>query len=331
MKSKISIAAILILFAGTLSGQVNVGTATHPNDKNKGGRFEKGDIEAVKKTTTVCVLQDKDKSKISEYEKAAEQVWTFNKIEFTTVSESGKYTDKTGYSFITFTGIEGSVSNAKGDEIYVADYFLRFWYPFENKKGKIIEKTIARIELYSDLRFLDINVEEYIKMDKNDQERVLFSDKAVYHNLSPGYIKCYLAVINKYLNEEKIHFTAVEEIDPVLLKELSKDTLFVPEFVLNREGPARGKVSDELELFSKYEFNYKLVSSDFISTKSLNAKKNTFILSYVYSSGQRFLTIYEVSKGTIVYSAYEIPSFKGINGSTSGDFNKISKKIKKLK
>src|ERR1700741_295917 len=63
--------------------------------------IEQADLDELKNTTTIFILQNKEKARISEYKKAAEQVWNFNKIIFITNEEANKYFDKSGYSFFS--------------------------------------------------------------------------------------------------------------------------------------------------------------------------------------------------------------------------------------
>lgn len=319
MKSRNKIITLFLSSTICLYGQINVGDALMPSAMNKGGKFEKENVEEFKKTTTVCFVQNKDKGKLAEYKKAASQAWNFNKIEFAIISDYSKYAGKAGYSFITITGIVADRGNASS----TSSYFLKFWYPFQTKKGKMDEKVIARVDLYLDPATTGDLM--YGSGNKEDKSSAMVSDQAVFYNLSPGYLKCYLAVVNKYLNEQKKHFLFEEETDPKLLKALSKDTLFLPEYIKLGSGMATGKVRDEKELLEKYEYKYKLLSNDAISNKILGANKNTFVFSYIYFGAQKFYSIFEASKGTIVYSAYESMSMKGLN---EGDFKKISKQIK---
>lgn len=310
---------IPLMFVCSLQAQINVGDAMMPTAINKGGSFEKDEVEAFKKTTTVCFLQDKDKVKIADYQKAASQAWNFNKIEFATVSDYAKYANKPGYSFITISGVIADRGNASS----TSSYFLKFWYPFEKKKGKIEEKIVARVDLYLDPATNGELI--FGGGNKEDKASAMVSDKAVFYNLSPGYMKCYLAVVNKYLNEQKKHFLFDEESDKKLLKAMAKDTLFLPEFVKLGSGMATGKTRDEKELLGKYDYKYKFLSDQAISDKILNAKKNTFVFSYIYFSSQKFYSIFEAKTGSIVFSAYEGMSMKGLN---DGDFKKLSKEIK---
>ena len=319
MRTKIVCLLAILCTSIVLNAQINVGDASDPTLMNKGGSFDKKDVEAFKTTTTICFLQNKDKAKIADYQIAASQVWTFNKIEFATVNDLPKYEGKPGYSFITITGLV----DYKGNASSTSSYFLKFWYPYEKKNGKMDEKVIARVDLYLDPGSDGEIV--YGKGKKDEKTAYMVSDQATYYNLSPGFMKCYLSVINKYLNDKKKLYRFAEEEDKMLLKKLETDTLFLPDYIKLGNGMATGKMRDEKELLEKYEYKYSFIANDALSQKILSAQKNTFVFSYIYFSSQKFYTIYEAQKGTIVYSAYESRSMNGLN---DGDFKKLSKNIK---
>ena len=312
------------LMAANCFSQVNVGNAGHPKGGN-GGNLEKEDLIELKGTTTVVVLQDKDKIKLADYKKAAEQVWKFNKIEFITQSDYSKYIDKAGYSFMTFRGIlmkKSSMGMPSGASS--ASFYLKYWLPYQTKKGKIKEKTFAVIQLYLDVTTTGTLL--FGNIDENELYERLVSDKSTFYNLSPGFMKCYLTIVNNHLMEGKKHYIFEDEKNELLLKNLSKDTLFLPDYIKIGNGLKNGKTMDIKELMEDYEFPYAVLTSDGLSSRILNAKKSLYCFSFIFFSSQKFLTIFEAKTGTIVFSSYESMSLKGLN---SGDFKDISKKIKK--
>ena len=185
------------------------------------------------------------------------------------------------------------------------------------------EKVVARVDLYLDETVTGKLM--YGRLKEDDKAAYLVSDEAIFYNLSPGFMKCYLGVVNKCLQEKKKRFLFAGETDKTLLPKLEKDTLFLPDYIKSGSGMAAGKVRDEKDLLGKYEYKYALMTSDELSRKILNAQKTTFVLSYIYFSSQKFYTIFEAEKGTIVFAGYESMSFRGLN---DGDFKKISTKIK---
>ena len=319
MRSKI-VCLLALLSIGIFSNaQINVGDADTPNPMNKGGSVDKDDLEAFKATTTICFLQNKDKSKIADYQLAASQVWTFNKIEFTTISEYDKYQGKPGYSFITTTGEVYDRGNASS----TSRFYLKFWYPREKRNGKIDQKVIAQVALYLDPGTVSRIM--YFMDKRSEKTELMVSDEATYYNLSPGFMKCYLGVINSCLTDRKRHWYFDQGKDKALLPNLETDTLFIPDYVLYGNGMKSGKLREEKTLMSDYNYKYKLLTTDAIDKKILNAKKNTFVFIYIYFSSQKFYTIYEAQKGTLVFWEYETMS---MNGLTDGDFKKIARSIR---
>ena len=309
----------LLGYSIVLRAQINVGKTENPNMTNIGRPFDEEDVETCKSTTTIVFLQDKDKKKISAYQLAASQVWTFNKIEFTTISEFPKYEGKPGYSFMTLTGILTEKGNASSNSVY----YLKYWLPYEKRNGKIDDKVIAHIQLYldpaSDSRLM------YFINGKKERAEFMVSDQATYYNLTPGFMKCYLGVINTYLVNKKKLWILAENEDKELLKQLQTDTLFLPDYILYGNGMSSAKLRDEKKLMGDYDYKYQILTQDEMDKKILNAKKSTFIFAYIYFSSQKIYTIYEAQHGTIVFSEYESMSMNGLN---DGDFKKISKRIR---
>lgn len=318
MKKTILILLVFLSNYMGLNAQINVGNADNPSYVNKGGRFDEEDVEACKATTTVVFLQDKDKKKIADYQLAASQVWTFNKIIFTTISELPKYEGKPGYSFMSIYAFVIDKGNASS----TSAYYLKFWLPYEKRNGKIDEKVIAHIQLYldpgSDGRLM------FLVFDKKEKAEFMVSDQVTYYNLTPGFMKCYLGVINKYLSDKKKLGLFAENEDKDLLKQLQTDTLFLPDYILYGNGMAASKLRDEKKLMADYGYKYRILTQEEIDRKILTAKKNTFVFAYIYFSSQKFYTIYEAQKGIMVYSQYENMSTNGLN---DGDFKKIAKRI----
>lgn len=318
MRSKFICLLALVGSCLITNAQINVGDAEIPNPINKSGSVDKDDLEAFKATTTICFLQNKDKAKIPDYQKAASQVWTFNKIEFTTISEYDKYVGKPGYSFITTTGEVFDRGNASSS----SRFYLKFWYPHEKRNGKINEKVIAQVALYLDPG--TVGQIMYGRDKKTEKSDLMVSDEATYYNLSPGFMKCYLGVIDKCLNEKKKHWYFDQGKDKTLMPNLATDTLFIPDYVLYGNGMKAGKQRDEKELLSEYSYKYRLLTTEAIDKKILNAQKKTFVFIYIYFSSQKFYTIYEAQTGSLVFWEYESMSMNGLN---DGDFKKIAKRI----
>lgn len=128
------------------------------------------------------------------------------------------------------------------------------------------------------------------------------------------------------MGANKKHYIFEEQQNNELLKELSKDTLFLPDYIKTGVGMKANKTIDEKDLMEKYEYKYKVLNAELLSDKILNSNKNTFVFSYIYFASQKFLTIYEAKSGSIVFSSYETRAMNGLN---NGDFKEISKKVSK--
>ena len=276
--------------------------------------IEPGDLEELKNSTTVFVLQNKEKAKINDYKKAAEQVWNFNKIFFVTNDELDKYLGKSGYSFFSPSRITVAGGGGTSDA-----YFMSLWIPDAGKKGKTEAKPFA---VY--IQYRDVTAGLSTKWGGTKSNEPGAED--IFYDLTPGYVKCFLSVINSRLKENKGTKTHDEVEDTNVLKEMEKDTLFIPDYVLIGVGMKGGKKLKIEDLLEKYSFPYKVLSNDELSNKIINAKKNTFILSYLYYGNSKCFTVFEGKSGKMIYNSHKEMAMKGI---TDSDFNTLFKIIAK--
>jgi len=326
---KLLIMLTLVVWALPIYSQINVGDKRMPNALSGPGDLEQEDLENFKKTTTVLVLPFKEKGRVEEYKKAIKQSWDFNVMEVITKDQLDKY--KTGnYSYITIGALiiqrkDGSVGGVGGRTMATssANYFLYCFYPKANKKGKLKAKTMARVELYMDAKSSGNAI--YMSNSDDDVESAISSNDATFYNLNPGFLKLYLGIVNKHFKSAEKRRLWDQEIDKIEMKKLSKDTLFIPAYVLNKWGVEEGKKLDEKEVMEKYPFPYKYLPDQQISDKILNAAKPTYVLSYLWFNSQKYFTLFEAKTGKIIFSDYQAMAAFGIN---SGDFKDIAKKIK---
>jgi len=323
------IISLSILLTLSLNAQINVGDKKMPNAFSGAGDLEEEDLANFKKTTTLLVLPSKEKNRLEEYKKAIKQAWDFNTMEVITNDQVDKY--KSGnYSYITLSALiiqrkDGSVGGAGGRTMATstANYFLYCFYPKPNKKGKLKAKTMARVELYLESEANSKTI--YMSNSDDDVEQAISSSDALFYNLTPGFVKLYLGVVNKHFKTAKKRLLFSEENDDSDIKKVAKDTLFIPSYVLNKNGIEDGKKINEAELMEKYPYAYKYLPADALSARILSATKPTYVLSYIDVNGQKYFAIFEAKNNKLVFSDYQAMAAFGINKS---DFKDLAKEMK---
>jgi hypothetical protein len=148
---------------------------------------------------------------------------------------------------------------------------------------------------------------------EQDEADALYT-RAHYDNWGPGQIKGYLRCINDYLLQGKRRgiFDGMED---KRLKALSKDTLFLPDYVKDLMNPFTGEMQtkdDEdaaSETAKAYPFAFRYVSGDELEQRIKTATKPVYHLIYVRSSSGKYVSVAEGMSGTLLYSEYVNSSY----------------------
>ncbi len=309
MKSIIP-ALLLFAFAHQLVAQIGVGPIEQV--KLKPGKFQQEDIDRLKATETIFVCRNDDN--VEQLQDVFREVWTITDLKVVPFSALDSV-DFTGKSVFSIAGLNkhmtyyregrfGPYPSMEGDITHV---YLQLWMMGEGKKRKPEKKSFCRIELHP--RYID-----YVKITSgNEDERVTYLyTEADLKNWKTGFLKNYLKVVNDLLEKSEERWLYENEKNNPELRNLARDTLFVVDYALVRFKAFTGDESqrlDESEVFSKYPYPYKLLSTDVLNQKILASRKPFYYMVYVKSSTDKYVYVFNSKTGQVVYSYYKGPSY----------------------
>lgn len=297
--------------------QFQIGGAIVPSG-GRAGKLRDDDVDRFKHTTTVFLLQTKDKPRLADFEKAIGSVWTITPFKVVTLDgldalPQGQY---------TYFGFGGYIVNTPrgGSSTHI---FYELLLPDYNSAGEQKGFTLlGRFVLSPDMAALASvsgkteTFESKAKREKRqDRETHALYTRANYANWGPGQIKGYLKSINDYLLQGKRRGIFDEIVEEDKLKALSKDTLFLPEYVKDRLNPFTGdevtKDDDDAiaETSAAYTFPYRYIREEELEQRIVSATKPIYHLIYVRSSSGKYVSVVEGMSGTIVYSQYVNASY----------------------
>lgn len=292
-------------------------------------------IAKIKKGITYIVMKDPTSEKAKEFIDVYKNTWTFSKIEFIKYSEVTKYLSPDN-AFLT---IGGYVTNASFTKLYSngssknginysnTHLYLELWTCneefFLKKKEKSKFSTydkiqVARIELFTDFVTLQ---------DPDNIYQADYDGDGHIRNWGPGILKNYIQTLSAFLNiglDRKL-YTRINNIEE--MKRLKTETLYVPEYTLNKFNKFTGDESQkhtEKDLFSLYKNNYKIVSISELNQKILTDTKGFYYLIYIKSSTDKFVTVINSLTGELIYSTYSPMSYN----ISSNDIKAINDNIK---
>ncbi len=345
MKNKLVL--LFILLSSVAFSQVSV----EPNHVGSKDNFKKGAIDKLKKTTTVFVLSsvyDKE-----EYEEILDEIWTItpflvvNKEDF---NLNDFLTNE--YSFTNFAAeklvIEGNLTTATRLSVYLQFYsfdYEKLLPKLEKMKkslaGKSVEKRNEKIE-----KLLKKNQKEYavimLHLKDNFIEKAVSEPlenivssiyyKDVFYNYNLGMLKNYFQKVNNTLVKNETAWLYDKDYKKEL-KNLTTQTLFVPEYITIRYDGFSGEDSEMnnkkvIEALDKYQYNYEIIKPKKLTERILSGEE-FYYLRYVRVNAERFLQVVNSKTGEIVYQDYMIGIFS--YNLKPKYFKELNAKIKKAK
>ena len=109
------------------------------------------------------------------------------------------------------------------------------------------------------------------------------------------------------------------------LKNLTKETLYIPDFTLVKLNKFNGderKRHDLEDIMGDYEQKYKLIKTTELNQSILNNQK-MYYLVYVKSSTDKYISVINSQTGEIIYTRYTPLSYN----IKSGDLKELNKAI----
>ncbi len=192
----------------------------------------------------------------------------------------------------------------------------------QSKKKKVVfdnldKIRVARIELFTDFKTL---------ADPDNLYQVEYDGDGHIRNWGPGILKNYIQTLTSFLNKTEARKLYDEILNPAEIKNLKKETLFVPDYTLykfNKFNGDESKRHDEKELFSDYKYNYKLLTTDELNQNILKGDGAFYYLIYIKSSTDKFLSVINSNTGEIIYSKYSPVSYNIKSGDLKDLYDKI--------
>ncbi len=264
------------------------------------------DMELLRNRNIVFFFKENDTESRADIEKAIKEIWTFTPIEFAYYSERSNYPPDL-YAYFT---IEGTL--VIGNNSFNSYYYLTLTVknPSENYKR---DKAIYFGKQY-------IMTQSIIPKRGEEAHSLI---EAIYtYNEIPNWnatiLQAYLLDIQGDLEENKRELEYDKVFNEEHLDALKEDTLFIPEYALERRLLTTGKKHDPKELLKTYPYSYKIISTEDLN-KRIFANKETYIFDYVVASQKKFIRIYNTKAGKIYQNYSPLFAF-GLN---SNDFRHI--------
>ncbi len=274
---------LLIAMALTNVAQISVGFKDSPYGKMS--KFKPGDLEGLKKTTTVFVLPNNmDDAMLQSYEKIIGEVWKYTPFKVVQSNERKAYEGKSEYSLFAFETAERQIHYNN-----VWEYQHFYYYQLTTRVGKKM-KVYAEVAMPLPLTLFDS------KNNDNGQQYMPYS-------MLGGYFKCYLMVINNYLNNEIVYSNADDRDDKEALKQLANETLYVTESMMTYSTRFSTKLKSytEEEFFKKYPYPHKLTNTRELSELILDSPKPVYFYNFVHVEGSRtYLAVYNSKSNEMV-------------------------------
>lgn len=303
---------------------------------NSAGSLDDGDVEAFRNTTTVFYIQAGDADRKAEFETALRSVWTITPFIVATPDEMGQYDDGHKYSEAGFGGYIVQRTSRSG----MVTTNTHLSYDFEitdyNKKGKESGRTLlARFLLSPDDRTLmQSRFMAPSRMQRREMTRTLYTT-SVFSNWGPGYLRSYAKVINDALLA-KTRRRIFSGLKDDALAAVARDTLFLPISLKNRysgltgierEAEADDDDDDDKgakdDMRSAYPFKAQFVDDETLQRRILTATKPVYYVTYVRSSADKHVAVFNGQTGQQLYAEYTPISYNF----KAKDLRKVGKAI----
>ncbi|CAC9973467.1 hypothetical protein [Flavobacterium panici] len=328
---------MMLVFSIKNYSQVSVS----PSDRGANEKFEKGELEKFKATTTIFVLPQINQKE--DYEKILKEVWTvtpYKLVEFKDFNITG-YADD-AYSFAELFGdirVTGKgtvyVHTNFGIQLLDQEKFEKGFAKLKSDDKKYSRKLkslfnenlsfVARAPLSVNSKFLADAM-----VARSDEKAGLLYDRMYteksFTNTNLGMLKNYFQQINKLLTKGE-NIGLYDDFVTPEVKNLKDNTLYIPEAYKLEFSPWRisEKERDEKdlkELLEDYKYKYEFIKDEDLEKKILN-NEEIYYLRYVSMNANKYLQVVNAKTGDPVYYFYGAATYN----LKDNDFEKISKAI----
>jgi len=295
-------------------------------------------VEKIKDGTTYVLVKSLDFRDSKKYMEVLKKSWTLTKeLRFIAIDDFSKdLTPNDSFLSLESMLIRVPVGSTYSESL---NYFLAFWTcdPTYFKKDRVLkrsdEELIAKIAISVDPKALGDNSDFYraaqsLKDIMGDMD---FDGNDLLYNWGPGMVKNYLQQMTRLLLTGKKVSLRDNIYNTSELSKLSTQTLFVPNSALikfNIFGAKGNESKDENDagnVFEKYGYSYKVLTTEELDKKIIESDKPFFYLLFIKDSSDKLVCVTNSQTGEVIY-------YKGTSMSynlKSGDIKDLSKEIGK--
>lgn len=281
------------------------------------------EIPRLKQGITYVAMKD-TASTIAQTYKEVFRYWTCSKVVFIQHKDILEYISPDASFFTiggftttsTFTHMTNSGGTRPGLSYSTTNIYLELWVcdakqleKWKNRKKKkdelpeSVKKIIGRIELYTDFPTLAFPEKIYdADYDGNGHIR----------NWGLGYLKIYLQLLMGLLEKGAEHSLYKGSSDTKQLRNLKKQTLYVPDYVLIKFNMFNGDESkrhEEKEILGDYKWPYQLIENEALNKKIMEEQQQIYFLVYVRSSTDKYISVFNSQTGDLIYTKYKPASY----------------------
>ncbi len=324
-----------LLISSTLAGtclastravaQIQVGSATH----SKGpGKISEETMSRFRQSTTYFILQEKDYAHEDLFREAIAKTWTITPFKIIRPEEMSQL-DQQKSSFFFFGGFV-TVRQGRSTVTYHPHLSYDLFMLSSNKKGKTEQDMLGKVLLHLDgasyrhvMRYANGN-------NKHFSEQVIpfLYREAFMQNWTPQMLSGYLKVINDGLISGTLRSVFDEYTDQEGIKALKHQTLYIPDYVTIKfnmfTGAEKETEPEEGEDNTIYPFDNKYLAAQDIANIADAQNKAYAYLSYIKSSTDKFVSVFDGQTGKLLYTAYTPVSYNF----KSKDLKRIAAKVK---
>ncbi len=177
-------------------------------------------------------------------------------------------------------------------------------------------KTTTRAEIFAENKIVITQILLYPTsefdsfMSKYDYKAIkkYLSGHMAFYNFQPGFLKNYFQKVEDLIKKEQKYWIRKKEYLPEI-KNLSRQTLYIPEYVARVYNPSNGTFSQPDKafidnIFKNYRYNYQLIDIDDLNKIIMN-NEQVYYLQFIRLNRDRFLAIVNAQTGEIIYRSFE--------------------------
>lgn len=284
-------------------------------------------LETFKKTTTLFTLQYADYAELEKFDRAIKKNWTITPYKIIKPEELARYDTLSNYSFFYFDGYAEKLDSTTNVNIV---YALKLITP--SKKPKVKEESIlATVTLFADrnTNLLVQTQDQQYGTKRSIKNNILsnFYNKSSFLNWSPGFLMGYLKQINDGLLANKDCNLDYQFYNKVRLPELTKETLYVPEYIKQVFSSKLALLPQSGVVLEPYNYKLKFVSYKELDSLILNTETNIKYVVYTQRSNDKIISVYDSKDDKIIYQRFYPQS----SNFEMNDLSEIKKVIVSLK